>query len=154
MPTLTYVDRFNFVTLLTLDQCYQQLSEAAKQAPERGKTAVCEVLHANNEQVVFAAKFALNQSSWYLAGQVKPLAAQRGNQVVCYSGLPIVTLVIPLIFLITILALVGVTNHLSVIAVIGLLIAVLIITGLVGIRYVRLFRQSLVLDIRKLLNAS
>jgi hypothetical protein len=44
-------------------------------------------------------------------------------------------------------------NHLPLIGVVLLFIGVLIITGLVGIRYVRLFRQELERDIRILLSA-
>ncbi|MEP6988458.1 MAG: hypothetical protein ABI970_22840, partial [Chloroflexota bacterium] len=91
----------------------------------------------------------MNQSAWYLAGHIKPTGQQ--NRVSCYTGLPIATLILPFMILAIVLVVVGITNHLSVMALIGLFVAVLIITGLVGVGYVRTFRQTLERDIRKLL---
>jgi len=153
MPTLTYVAEFNFTTPLTLDECHQRLLSATKEKSQRGKTHVYEVLNDNRNELFFAAKFALNQSAWYLAGHIKPTGHQKENRVNCYTGLPIVTLIIPFIFLVGVLIFVGLANHLPIIGVLLLFVAILIVFGLVGMRYVRLFRQGMERDIRKFLNA-
>ena len=149
MPVLTYVDHFDFMTPITLEECSQRLAKAVQEIPQRMKLNVYEVLAQPNADVVFGAKYAMNQSAWYMAGEIKPTGQQ--NRVRCYTGLPIATLTLPFLILVMVLVVVGITNHLSAIAVIGLFVAVLIITGLVGIRYVRTFRQTLERDIRKLL---
>jgi hypothetical protein len=153
MPALTYVAQFDFITPLSLEQCYQRLLEAARDRQHRGKTNIYEVLPDHNHGLFFAAKFALNQSAWYLAGHVKPEDTQKENRVVCYTGIPIITFGIPFLFLVVVLIVVGLTKHLSVIAVGLLFVAIVIVFGLVGMRYVRSFRQGLEHDIRELLSA-
>ena len=149
MPVLTYVDHFDFMTPLTLEECSQLLANAAQEKPQRMKLKVVEVSRQPNAELVFGAKYAMNQSAWYLAGHIKPTGQQ--NRVSCYTGLPIATLMLPFVILVIVLVVVGIANQLSAIAVIALFVAVLIITGLVGIRYVQTFRQTLARDIRKLL---
>jgi hypothetical protein len=149
MPVLTYVDHFDFMTPLTLEECSQRLANAAQENPKRMKLNVVEVMAQPNADLVFGAKYAMNQSAWYLAGHIKSTGQQ--NRVSCYTGLPIATLILPFMILVIVLVVVGITNHLAAIAVIGLFVAVLIITALVGVGYVRTFRQTLQRDIRKLL---
>jgi hypothetical protein len=153
MPALTYVARFNFTTPLHLEECHQRLLKATSENTHRGKIHVYEILNDKSDELFFATKFALNQSAWYLGGHIKPTGTQKENRVVCYTGIPFVTFVVPFIFLVVVLIFVGLTNHLSVIAVSLLFVAILIIFGLVGMRYVRLFRQGLEHDIRELLSA-
>ncbi len=150
LPLLTFVDHFDFITPLTLEQCSQKLLKVTKSNPQRGKTHVYEVSQEHKAELFFAAKVALNQSAWYLAGNIT--SANTQSRVSCYTGIPIATLVIPFIFLVVLLILVGIANRLSVIAVVLLFVTILIITGLVGIRYVRQFRRTLEQDIRQLLS--
>jgi Flp pilus assembly protein TadB len=149
MPVLTYVDQFDFITPLSLEECSQRLSNDAREKPQPLKTIVYEVSQQDAE-LVFGAKYAMNQSAWYLAGQIK--AAGNQNQVSCYTGIPVITLTVPFIFLVIVLTVVGITNHLSLIALIALFVAVLVLTWLVGMRYLRQFRQTLERGIRKLLS--
>jgi len=150
MPTLTYVARFDFTTSLNVEQCSQRLNQAAQNKLKLQQTTIYEVSRESSPELLFGAKYAMNQSAWYLAGKISPAGSQ--SEVTCYSGLPIVTLIPPFIILVIVLTLVGITNHLSIIAVLGLFLAVLVLTWLVGIRYVRSFRQTLERDIRKLLS--
>lgn len=150
MPTLTYVARFDFIAPLNLEQCSQRLMIATRETSKQQQTTIYEVSRESDSKLLFGAKYAMNQSAWYLAGQITPVGNQ--SKVTCYSGLPIVTLIPPFIILVIVLALVGLTNHLSIIAVLGLFLGVLALTWLIGIRYVRSFRQILERDIRKLLS--
>ncbi len=120
-----------------------------REAPQLRKTNVYEVSDDHKTDVIFGATYAVNNSAWYLAGHIKP--AGRQSHVSCYTGLPIATLVLPFILLIIVLVAVAIMNHLSLLAVLLLFAGILVITGLVGIRYVRMFRRFLERDIRKLL---
>ena len=152
MPDVVFGTDFEFVTPLSMQDCLQRLQQAIRQQSPAKKSDIFEVSQDDKKQIFFAAKFALNRSACYLAGQVE--AVNRQCRVSGYSGIPIVTFILPLIFLLVVLILVGLANQLSLIAVVLLFAAVLILTGMVGNRYVRLFRQQLEHDIRDLLGAS
>lgn len=147
---LTYIDHFDFLTPLNVEQCSQRLTSAIRETSKQHQTTIYEVSRESDSKLLFGAKYAMNQSAWYLAGQIT--AAGNQPKVICYTGLPIVTLIPPFIILVVVLAVVGITNHLSISEVLGLFLVVLFLTWLVGIRYVRSFRQTLERDIRTLLS--